>query len=271
MWNNKTLIPFFLQRTRGRIGITALCISCYQSPVIISCRVAKGKPFLCNVVILSMKHTVWLFLSMLISASVSAQNWKPVRIDDSVQVSLPADFARSDTGAQVMITARPSFGNILITRQEDNPQATPDIEKVKHLHKYYDDFVKRIRNNSEGIITEERDTVIERLHMKEITLAVDSGSGKSFRKIRILHEAGATYTFQFMYKDMHEQYAQKSIDTFFSSIRIPPDAGVVSQFTKPGDTTGKAPGQTRWTYWAIGGAILLVIILLIVRRFRRLK
>ncbi len=213
-----------------------------------------------------MKHLLWLFIGTMISFTVKAQTWKSVRIDDSVQVSLPPDFARSDTGGQIMITARPPFGDILVTRQDDNPQATPDIEKVKHLQKYYDDFVKRVRKNAEGIVSDEKDTLLGKLHVKEFTLEVDSGRGKQYRQIRILHEAGATYTFQFMYKDIHKEYATKSIDTFFNSIKIPPDAGVETQFTNAGNTTGISPGQRNWTYYVIAAVVLLVIVILIVRR-----
>lgn len=217
-----------------------------------------------------MKNVILICTFIFYSLAAAAQGWKPVNIDDSVQVSLPPGYEQKDTLGQTIINAKASFGNIIITKQPDNPATTPDIEKVKHLNSYYDDFVKRISSTSKGVVSAERDTILGKLRVRDFTLAVDSGSGKNFRNIRILHEAGATYTFQFLYKDIHEQYAKEESETFFNSIRIPPEAGLKTQFTQPENTTGKtASSNNTLLIAAAGGLLILIIIIVVIRRRRR--
>jgi len=205
-------------------------------------------------------HLTCIFI--LFSMMTFAQNWKPYKIDDSVQVSLPTGFERKDTLGQTLINAKSSFGNVLITVSPDNPKTTPDIEKETHLQKYYDDFVTRIKESSkDGSILNEKDTLMGKLHVRDLTLAVDSGSGKQLRNIRILHENSSTYTFQFLYQEIHKEYADPESSTFFNSIKIPPDAAIQTQFTNPENTTGKTPTENNTLYIGIGIALLILIIL----------
>jgi len=210
-------------------------------------------------------------LLLFFSLVTYGQNWKPYKIDDSVQVSLPDGFTRKDTLGQTIITAQTSFGNLLITKIPDNPKTTPDIEKEKHLEKYYDNFVSEIQKSAkEGVISNEKDSTLGNLRIKEITLAVDSGSGKQLRNIRILHENSSTYTFQFLYNDFQEAYAAPELTTFFSSLKIPPEAGIETQFTNPENTTGKTPFATRnLILGIIAAGVLLVIILLFFYKKKR--
>lgn len=214
-----------------------------------------------------MKKLIFIYLIFHSLATV-AQEWKPMTIDDSVQVSLPSGYTKADTLGQTIINAKSSFGNIVITKQPDNPATTPDIERVKHLDRYYDDLIKRIKSTSKGIITNERDTLVSRLRAKAFTLEVDSGSGKQYRNFRILHENGATYTFQFLYRDIHQQYATVECDTFFKSIKIPPEIGIKTQFTDPENTTGKTPGSEN-NLLLVGGGILLIIIIIVIVVLRK--
>ncbi len=218
-----------------------------------------------------MKKTILIYFILFHSLAIVAQEWEPMKIDDSVQVSLPPGFSKTDTLGQTVINAKSSFGNIIITKQRDNPGTTPEIEKVRHLNNYYEDMVKRIRSTSNGIIKDERDTLVSKLRAKAFTLEVDSGSGKQYRNFRILHENDATYTFQFLYKDIHKQYAVEENENFFNSIKIPPDVGIKTQFTDPANTTGKTPAGNNNKLFIAGGAILLVIIavILIIRKRRR--
>ena len=93
-----------------------------------------------------MKNYILACFISLVTLQVFAQEWKPYKIDDSVQVSLPPDFEKTDTLGQIQITAKAPFGFIQITKQPDNPLTTPDIEKLNHLNRYYDDFVNRIND-----------------------------------------------------------------------------------------------------------------------------
>jgi len=219
-----------------------------------------------------MKKTHFAILFIFICLSAYAQQWKPYKIDDSVQVSLPEKFTSKDTLGQQIINSTAGFGIIQITISPDNPKTTPDIEKERHLKKYYDNFVKRIRSSSGGgTVSEARDTVIGKLKAKNFTMVVDDASGKQFRNFLILHENGNTYTFQYLYKDIHTEYALPENKTFFSSIRIPPDADIKTQFTSPGTTTGHSPSANRNNLLAGGAAAILIVLAIILVRRRRRK
>lgn len=217
-----------------------------------------------------MKTLLFSFLFLILPGFLFSQEWKPYKIDDSVQVSLPPDFTKLDTLGQTNITAKTSFGYIQITKQPDNPSVTPDIEKLTHLNQYYDNFVNRIKSSAkDGNIINEKDTLLGNLHVKDFTLAVDSGSGKQLRNIRILHENSATYTFQYLYQNIHEEYAISESQLFFESIKIPPTMDVESQFTTPENTTGKAPTGNSTIYIGIGVIVLIIAgILLYLKRKR---
>ncbi len=217
-----------------------------------------------------MKANFLIVLFYLFPILLFAQEFKPYNIDDSVQVSLPADFKRVDTLGQTQITARTSFGFIQISKQPDNNHSTPDIEKVKHLNRYYNDFIKRISASSkQGIISNKKDTLLGNLRVKDFTLSIDSGSGKQYRNFRILHENRATYTFQYLYQDMHSQYAVPESESFFKSINLTKPATVNSQFTKEGTTTGKAPASNTKIYIIAAAIGIILLGLLIFRRKRK--
>jgi hypothetical protein len=206
-----------------------------------------------------MKTLCLAFFCFFIPASLLSQELKPYKIDDSVQVSLPPNFSKVDTLGQTNITSKTSFGHIQITKQSDNPAITPDIEKLIHLNQYYDNFVNRIKSSAkDGKIINEKDTLLGTLHVKDFTLSVDSGSGIQLRNIRILHENSATYTFQYLYQNIHEEYAVPESKAFFESIRIPPTMDIESQFTSPENTTGKAPSSDTRIYIGIGIIVLVI-------------
>lgn len=219
-----------------------------------------------------MKKFVFTLAICLFAISAFSQQWKAYKIDDSVQVALPPDFKKTDTLGQTLITAKTGFGYIQISKQHDSQHSTPDIEKIKHLNRYYNDFVKRIQASSNsGTISNERDTLLENLRVRDFTLAVDSGSGKQLRNFRLLHENGATYVFQYLFQDIHQEYAAPESTAFFKSIQIIPTINVQSQFTSPENTTGKAPASNSKLYIGIGIATILLIlgIFYVLKRKRR--
>jgi hypothetical protein len=217
-----------------------------------------------------MKKLFLIHILILAFISIKAQQFKPTLIDDSVQASLPPEFQKKDTLGQQIFSAPTQFGNILVVKTPDDPDRTPEIEKKGHLNAFYEDYVKKISGTSEGIISDEKDTTINKLIYKDFTLQSESGSGKQFRKFRIVHVNNATYTFQFLYKDIHQEYAKEEYSNFFNSIKIPPDASVASQFTNPENTTGTPPASSR-NYLIgliVGGIILILIIVFFLRRRR---
>jgi len=110
-----------------------------------------------------MKKIIFVILTILCSQATIAQKWEPMRIDDSVQVSLPVGYTTKDTLGQTLISATSGFGNVLITKQPDNPGSTPQIDKVKHLDAFYSNFVNNIRSSSQGTISNEKDTLMGKL------------------------------------------------------------------------------------------------------------
>lgn len=213
-----------------------------------------------------------LFNLFVISYFYCSAQWKPYKIDDSVQVSLPKEYKRTDTLGQSIISAATQFGNIIIIKTPDAPNRTPDIEKKKHLDAFYKDYLQKIQKSSatDAVISDERDTTIKNLKYKEFTLQVDSGSGKQFRNFRIVHVNSATYTFEFLYQDIHKDYAVDDSTSFFNSIRIPPEAGIVSQFTNPKNTTGEPPTNSRmWLIVGIIAALIMSTIIIILLRKRK--
>lgn len=220
-----------------------------------------------------MKKLIIIYLSIFTAIPLFAQKWKPAKLDDSVQVSLPGGFTKTDTLGQTLFNADSPFGQILITKQPDDPSTTPNIEKVDQLKKYYDNFVSKIKSSSKGNISDARDTLIGKLRVKDFKLSVDTGSGKQYRNIRVLHVNSATYTFQFLYKEIHEGYAREESETFFNSIKIPPDATVDAQFTDPQNTTGEKPaGSTNYVLiGVIAGVILLIVIIILLRKRKKHK
>lgn len=219
-----------------------------------------------------MKKHILAYLLTIFSLGVFAQNWKPYKIDDSVQVSLPPDFKKLDTLGQTNITARTEFGYVQITKLRDSASRTPDIEKVKTLYKYYDNFVKQIQQSSQyGIVSNETDTLIGKLRVKDFTMSVDSGSGKQVRNFRIIHTNNSTYTFQYLYKDISSEYAIPEGKLFFDSIKFL-KADNQSQFTQPENTTGKKPEGASNRYKYIGAGLLLItLVVLFIRRRRKMR
>lgn len=208
-----------------------------------------------------MKRFILSCLCCTISFALYAQDWKHYKIDDSVQVSLPPDFTQTDTLGQIQITAKTSYGYIQIAKQRDNSNTTPDIEKEKHLKRYYNNFIDRIKLSAKGgIVTNEKDTIIGKLRVRDFTLAIDSGSGKQLRNFRILHENNATYTFQYLHQDIHQEYAAPEREAFFSSITVPPSIGRKSQYTSPENTTGISPPSNTILYIVEGTVVALIFL-----------
>ncbi len=217
-----------------------------------------------------MKKTIILSLFILISSITFAQKWEPYKVDDSIEVLLPKGLQKKDTLNRQIITATTSFGIVMIVINPDDKRTTPDIEKGKHLDRYYSDYIKKVSAAANGTISDEKDTLIGQLRVKDFTLALDSGNGKQYRNFRILHENGNTYSFEFLWEDVHKDYAPAERDKFFSSIKLTGNTGLKTQFTDPSQTTGKAPAGNRSTYIMAGILALIVAVLLIIILRRKL-
>lgn len=216
-----------------------------------------------------MKRILILLSIAAFSLNAYSQPWKTVKIDSALSVKLPKGFNKTTPDDQKNFSATTGFGTILIFKDPDNPETTQEIGKEKQLQKYYDDYIARVKASSkDGIISNEKDTLIGKLNVKDFKLETDSGSGKQYRFFRILHANDATYTFEFLYQDIHEEFALKEKDEFFNSITFTENLNKQDQFTddaivKPADNTN--------TWLVAGGGALLAIVIIIVALSRRKK
>lgn len=207
------------------------------------------------------------FWACLIACSSSAQKWSTVSIDSVVSVQLPKGYEKTDTTNQIQLLALTGLGTIMILKSDDNPKEIPDIEKDRHLEKYYKKYIKSISKSSgSGNIMNEKSALLGALEVKDFTLQVDSGSGKQYRDFRIMHANGATYVFQFLYDYLQEELVKPEKLKFFNSIKVNETIERQDQYTSLNTKKSNAikPG------WLIGGgAILLAIILFIILKRRR--
>ena len=213
-----------------------------------------------------MKKLLVIFCILFIASSSEAQDWPTVKIDSAVSVQLPKGFEKNDTTAQVQFLANSPFGTIMVFKSEDNPRVFPDIERDRHLDKYYNNYIKSIsRSSAGGSIINEKDTLLGELKVKDFTLQVDSGSGKQYREFRIFHANGATYTFQFLYQHIHKAFVDPEKEKFFNSIKINETFDRQDQYTAANAENEDGISGA----WLVGlGAILLIFILLLLF-FRR--
>ena len=208
---------------------------------------------------------------LLLSTAVRGQSWEKVQIDSAVTVELPKGSTINDADGKFSLYAQSPFGAILIFKEEDHPRVTPDIEKEKHLLDYYQDYISNVRKSSkDAIIKDEKDLRIGELRVKDFTLQTDSGSGVVYRDFRILHANSATYTFEFLYQDIHKDYALQERDRFFNSIQVDEELEAKDQFTSTEFNSEVNPDSSGlWLMLGLGSVFLLLLIIWLVRRRRR--
>ncbi len=212
-----------------------------------------------------MKKLLIFFVLILAALYSFGQKWPTVRIDSAISVQLPKGYEKKDTTGEFSLVARSGFGTILVFKTVDNPRVIPDIERDRHLEEYYDGYIQKVASSSkEGRVLDERDTLLGDLKVKDFTLVVDSGAGKQYRNFRILHVSGASYTFEFLYDDLHEEYSRPERDRFFNSIAIDEELKRQDQYT-----TDVPPGIDPLVIGVIAGVIVLVLLVYFILRRRR--
>ncbi|WP_026898603.1 hypothetical protein [Daejeonella oryzae] len=213
-----------------------------------------------------MKKLLFLLMISFLSFPLFSQEWKTVNIDSAVSFKLPKGFIKTKTADENNFSAQTPFGTILIFKAPDDAKVTPDIEKDKHLNQFYTSYLERVKSSSsDAIITDEKDTLLGNLKVKDFTLAVDSGSGKQLRKFRILHANNATYTFEFLFQEIHKDYAAEECNKFFNSISVKEDLDRSDQFTAD-NIPGSQPN-----YYLIGAIVLVILGIILFFSLRRRK
>lgn len=213
-----------------------------------------------------MKKLIFLLTIYLTPFLSFAQTWETLKIDSAVSVKLPKGFTKTETDKKYSLVAISPFGTILIFKSPDKSQVTPDIEKERHLQQYYDDYIKNVkRSSADAIIKDEKDSFLGELKVKDFTLQIDSGSGVLFRDFRILHANSATYTFEFLYQDIHKEYALPEREKFFNSIEVNEKLNRSDQFTSESLNTD-TPDNSKYLIWGIivvvlaGGMIIIMVL-----------
>jgi len=214
-----------------------------------------------------MKKLIILIAIYLFPFLSQAQTWDTFRIDNAISVGLPKGFTKTETKQEFSLVARSAFGTILIFKVPDNPQITPDIEKDRHLKKYYENYIKTVKQSSKsGIITDEKDNLVGELKVKDFTLKIDTGSGVLLRDFRILHANGATYTFEFLHENVHKEFAVPEREKFFNSIEVNETISSADQYTSQGPNSD-SPDNSKYLIWlfmtgllAIGLTILRILL-----------
>jgi len=218
-----------------------------------------------------MKEIILTLALFILSNTSYSQEWETLKIDSTVSVKLPKGFNKTEKNDKYSLVAVSPWGTILIFKTMDNQMSTPDIEKDKHLKKYYDDYVKNVRSVSTGsIIKDEKDGMIGELKVKDFTLQIDTGSGILYRNFRLLHASNATYIFEFLYQDLHSQFAVIEKEKFFNSIVVNERLDKTDQYTSDEINDNNAASK-KYLYWAIPGGILLIGLIILLFRKKKLK
>jgi len=194
------------------------------------------------------------------------QRLKTVKIDSLVSVSLPADFRKTDTLEQQTYTANAQYGYIIVNRSP-NPVGNKTLKNKKDLNNVFREYIQKVESSlSDGNITNDHDTIINNLEVRDFTLRTDTGSGVQLRKFRVLYTKPVTYTFQYLYDDIRKEVAKKERGAFFKSITIAPELNGKDQYA----FYGKAKKVNALAIVCVAaGTIILVLIILLVRKKRR--
>lgn len=210
---------------------------------------------------------LFLFILLLAFLPSYSQGWKTVKLDSAVSFQLPVGFQKAKSDSASSFSATTTFGTILIFKSIDDAIVTPDIEKDKHLTDFYNEYIERVKTSSgDGKISNEKDTMIGDLKVKDFTLEIDTGSGAEMRKFRILHANNSTYAFEFLFQKMHQDFAEEECSKFFNSIKVTSDVTRADQFNTGGK---KASGGIN--PYLVGLAVLAVVALVIYLIVRKKK
>lgn len=207
---------------------------------------------------------------LLLSIPALAQKWETIKIDSFVSVSLPEQNTMKDSAGMKLFNARTLYGNISVHVLPDSTKVVPDIEKKKHLERYYDRYSKSLSTSVRGKITQEVDTLVGDLHVKDFMLETNDQNGHLFRKFRLLHENCETYVFQYIYDSRQQGVGGEEQAQFFNSIRVANNPGVASQFTSEEAVPKKKTSYVLWL--GVGVALFSAFVAVVFsRRKKRAK
>ncbi|HVV55187.1 MAG TPA: hypothetical protein VHC47_07680 [Mucilaginibacter sp.] len=206
-----------------------------------------------------MKKLILLFGILFSVNAVFGQQFKPVKVDSLVTVSMPANYAQKDTLGQHIFSANTDLGYI-ITIVEPNAKNTAPLKKAKDLNNVLTKYIDGIQKQSvDGSTQNIRDTTVGSLKAKVFTLRTDDANGNvQDRDFLLLYTQDATYTFEFGYDDARKEIAKDERKAYFGSIKLAPQLQLNDQYT---DIHSSASSVNTFSIIEIGAGVLILFLI----------
>jgi hypothetical protein len=214
-----------------------------------------------------MKKLILFFAILFSVKTVFGQGYKPVKIDNLVTISMPANYSEKDTLGQRIYSAATSFGYMMAIA-EPNAKNNKPLKKANDLDNVFKDYVKGIQSQTPYSSAQNvRDTTVGTLKAKAFTLVIDDGSGNTqYKNFLLIYTTDATYTFEYGYPDMRKDMVKGEAKAYFGSIKLSPELQRNDQYT---DIHSSSSTLSTNTVIEISGGILVVFIIAWLIFFRR--
>jgi len=207
------------------------------------------------------------FLSFLTTLGYS-QLYKTVKVDTLITVSLPAVYTKKDTAGQLTLSAKASYGFIVVTRIPNGASNAP-LKKEKDLNTVFKNYVRDVQQVGNGTIQNERDTLIGTVKGHLFTLKTQDDNGSvQYRQFLFIYTRDASYTFQYFYNEGQSELISADTKPFYSSIKLQPDLQRNDQYLVP-SKPGMSGGVKLILYGGTGAIVTLIIISLLIRRKKK--
>jgi hypothetical protein len=215
-----------------------------------------------------MKKTLLIFCLSLLTTLGYSQLYKTVKVDTLISVSLPAVYTKKDTAGQLTLSAKASYGFIVVTRIPNATNNAP-LKKEKDLNQVFKNYVKDVQQVGDGTISNERDTLISTVKGHLFTLKTEDDDGNvQYRQFLFIYTRDASYTFQYFYNEGQSELIGADTKPFYSSIKLQPDLQRNDQYLVP-SRPGMSGGVKLILYGGSGLIVILLIISLLIRRKKK--
>lgn len=205
------------------------------------------------------KLLIFFGILFLVDAVYGQSALKPVKLDNLVTVSLPANNSKKDTLGQQIYTANTDFGYIMAIR-EPNAKGNQPLKKEKDLNSVLKNYIKGIESQSQGSAQFVSDTTVGTLKAKSFILVTKDATGDNqYRKFVLLYTQDATYTFEYGYPEVRKDMVKDEAKAFFGSIRLSPELQRNDQYL---DTSSSASGVGTNVIIEIAGGIIIISLVL---------
>jgi hypothetical protein len=216
-----------------------------------------------------MKKLLLIFTLIFFTTLGYSQLFKTVKIDTLISVTLPAVYTKKDTAGQLTLSAKASYGFIVVTRIPNAANNAP-LKKEKDLNQVFKNYVKDVQQVGNGSILNERDTLISTVKGHLFTLKTQDDDGNvQYRQFLFIYTRDASYTFQYFFNEGQAELIGADTKPFYSSIKLQPDLQRNDQYlvpSKPG-----MPGSLKALLYGGGGLVIVLIIVFTTIRRRKRK